>query len=208
MKYYLYLIIIICSCATLKPSNIKKDILIYILNEKVKLPLNDQTACSDTILFQIFNNSKYEYFFDIVDTTGFFFLNEKSKEGDFIDPFGGFGIGFLDKNGNHLKSDGNNVFYPEGFDDVVIKEVVYKLLPQKSITIKVPLIFPSKLDFGNYIQRIPSIHQTSSVEILFRPENGYLKNILLKNGKLKLNRNQKVMNISKYFVLPVEFECQ
>ena len=208
MRYFLFLlglIIISYNCNSLKTKNIKKEIDVQILNSIIKLPLNDQTICMDTLIFEISNNSNFEYIFDITDTTGFYFFMESTKEDSNLDPCGGFGIGFIDGKGKNIDCNGNSVYHPEGFDNVVIKEVVYQLLPKKSIIIKVPLVFPSKLIYGNYIQEISDLKHTKNVEIFFRPENGYLKNILIEKNEFKLKKNQRIMNISQSFVLPVEF---
>lgn len=73
--------------------------------------------------------------------------------------------------------------------------------------IKVPLAFPSTLDYGSYVQQVPNIKATTSVELFFNPQNGYLKNVLIADGRLKLTKNQKLMEVAEKFYLPAEFSC-
>jgi len=208
MKYFLiFLIFSIGHCTKLKQGNIEESVSVKLLNKKISLPLNDQDQCSDTIVFEIFNGSNYEYLFDITDATGFFFLNKSPLKNDFIDPFGGFGVGFINEKGKYLKIDSYSSFNPEGFEDVVIEKKVYKLLPKSSMRFRVPLVFPSKLDYGSYIQNVADINTTAKVEFFFRPGNGYLKNVLLSSDEFELKRNQKIMDISKRFFVPVVFDC-
>ncbi len=207
MKYFLiFLILSIGGCTKLKQEKLQDTVSIKLLNEQINIPSNDQDSCSDMIVFQISNDSDYEYLFDIADTTGFFFLSKSPLKDEFIDPFGGFGIGFIDEKGEYLECDGYSGFNPEGFENIIIEKKLYKLLPQKSIIFKVPLTFPSKLDFGSYIQKVTNIDRATKVEVFFRPGNGYLKNTLLKSNGFKLKGNQRIMDVSKRFFVPVVFD--
>jgi len=193
----------------LQKNAVQRDISIQLLNDKLYLPKEDNISCSDTVYFEISNNSKYEYLFDNSDNLGFTFLANSPLDEDYIDPFNGFGLTFIDSNGNYLHSEGNFGYYPEGFENYKEPENPFHVLEQhEQIIIKVPLVFPSTLDYGNYIQTIPDLESTKKVEIFFRPINGYLKNVLLANGQMELSDNQKIMDVTSRFYLPVEFSCQ
>lgn len=205
--FYLFLLPVFINCAVLK-YNTDLDIDFQIINKSIKLPSNDHIACIDTVLIQLRNNSNYEYVFDIADSTAFYFYNTK-EENKFIDPFGGFGCAFLDKDRNYLNVYGNSVFNPEAFEDIesAISNKFAMTLPPKASTIfKVPIIFPNEISFKSFVQKVPNINQSMFVEIFFRPTNNYL-NHLVKEGHFKLKENQKIMNLYKKAILPVRFEC-
>ncbi len=184
------------------------ELEVYIKNEFVRIPMDDQQFCVDTIVFVFENNTDTDYYFAIQDS-GIFFSDESFDKKEFYsNPFHGVAVRFLTKENKVLQvitTEGIIENFPEDPDITPIQDIRH--IPKNKISeFKMTLKFPKRSSFGAMKEYVENLDEAVNFEIRFEPIPHVCESYF-QDYNLQLDENSKYLSISKSFLLPVKHDC-
>lgn len=211
-KLYCFLFVFISltfwNCKTTRHLEINK-LRVDLTNDTIYLPYIYNQKLIDTLYFKIENNSKYEYFFAIPDTSVYLTNNQiptNVKSDDYYqyfyaDPGIGIILKLLDTKFNTIQST-----FSSGFTEDTSpykKSEIHIIPPNSNYNFKIIVKHPIINLYGGCSYRIPNIHLTKNVDILL-DFNKLLSDLYLDEFGISLKKNQRLAFQHFIFRRPVK----
>ena len=202
-----FLFLLSCSISR-NNDKLNNKVIVKLLNTEINIPEHDQVRCIDTIFFEIQNNSQFDYYLATPDSSFIFY----SGNDDFGEDYGRIecaGIEFFDEDSLLLTVNASYGFSPDiDHRPTLFRRDIIEIPAFSTKKVKLFLKFPNCVaDMEPLYQFVHRLKYTKNVNIIFKP-NVDLTKLYLRENKIVLKKNQKILKTYFEFQRPVNIKCR